>query len=129
MYQDFKIKAGYTLFLEEYCFSDSGSIFLIFWRFEGENILRIFLQYRPILDYIEYDSVYTLCNILVSCYAYFEHVLSQSLWSRVTTSHQSTLGHFGFKKNDFSQRNIFLTYVCCTKLYILLTKSQPQHYS
>ena len=38
----------HSFFLEEYCFSDSGSIFLIFWRFEAENILKIFLEYRSI---------------------------------------------------------------------------------
>ena len=44
-----KIGTARSLFFsEDYCFSDSGSIFLIFWRFEAENILKIFLEYRSI---------------------------------------------------------------------------------
>ena len=57
-------------FLEEYCFSDSGPIFLIFWRFEAENIFRIqvngiSLSAWRCLPESSDDGVYTLCNIMV----------------------------------------------------------------
>ena len=49
-FHEFHTGQFYTLFffLEEYCFSNSGSIFLIFWRFEAKNILKMFLEYRSI---------------------------------------------------------------------------------
>ena len=39
-------------------FSDSGSIFLIFWRFEAENILKIFLEYRSIEYVCQYGVAF-----------------------------------------------------------------------
>ena len=46
------VKTELTLFfLEEYCFSDSGSIFLSFGRFEAKIILKIFLEYRSIVKW------------------------------------------------------------------------------
>ena len=88
-----KANTRYTLFLEEYCFSDSSSIFLIFWQFEAENILKIFLEYRTIEYVCQHGVAFPrlqmiafipLCNFLVhvlynvSCYVHVEHELSQS---------------------------------------------------
>ena len=49
-------------FFRRILFSDSGSIFLIFWRFEAKNILKIFLEYRSLAGirqmYVEHSCRY-----------------------------------------------------------------------
>ena len=82
-----RITRVYTLFfLGEYRFSLMLNI-LNFWRFEAENILKIFLEYRSILvaflslqmiAFIHCATFWYMYWYNVSCYVHFEHVLSQS---------------------------------------------------
>ena len=66
----------FFFFLEEYCFSDSSSIFLISWRFEAKNILKIFLEYRPMVYVCQHGVAFLSLQMIafIHCATFWYHV-------------------------------------------------------